>query len=142
MRKYILLSTLFCVSLSSYAQNYISDLNQSGFALDALVEFPEDSTVYGISPYYTWDGKLTAGLGLFEDSPKDFDETATSFIPYVSYLFVKKELSNNILNIGVNSSYQFTHYSQDSDLKSSVFNLGLGASMKFNHDTDFNFTLG
>ena len=142
MRKFILLTTLFCVSFSSYAQNYIYDLNQSGFALDASVALPEDSTVYGITPSFTWDGKLTAGVGLFEDSAKDFDESATSFIPYINYLFVKKELSNNILNIGVNSSYQFTNYSQDSDLKSSVFNIGLGASMKFNHEADFNFTLG
>lgn len=142
MKKFTLLSLLFCISLFSFAQNYIYDLNQTGFAIGATIAFPEDSTIYGIIPSYTWDGKLTAGLALSQEFAKDFDETASSFAQYISYLFLKKELSNNILNIGANSSYQFTNYSEDSDLKSSVFNLGLGASMKFNHEADFNFTLG
>ena len=60
MKKFTLLSLLFCISLFSFAQNYIYDLNQTGFAIGATIAFPEDSTIYGIIPSYTWDGKLTA----------------------------------------------------------------------------------
>ena len=55
---------------------------------------------------------------------------------------MKKTLGENLLNIGVNSSYSTTNYSDTSGLKSNIFAFGLGASMKFNLSDSFDLTLG
>ncbi|MDC1029697.1 hypothetical protein OAR07_00240 [Flavobacteriaceae bacterium] len=142
MKKLITLSAIFFTSVSVFAQNYIYDLNQTGFSLEALAGFPEGSNLYGINPSYTWNGRLTAGIGIFYEFIDDYYLNAEIYAPNISYLLFKKELDQNILNFGINSSYQITKSSSPNNLSSSNFNIGIGASMQFNLDDNFKFTLG
>ena len=142
MKNLITICTIFCTSLSLFAQNYIYDQNQSGFTLEAFASFPEDSSAYGLNPSYTWNGRLTAGLAITEQSFDNVDTKATILSPNISYLFLKKTVGENLLNIGINSSYSTTSYSDLNNLKSNAFDIGLGASMKFNLSDSFDFTIG
>ena len=142
MKNLFTICTLFCATISLFAQNYIYDQNQTGFTLEAIAAFPDDSNAYGINPSYTWNGRLTAGLAYAKQLFDNVDTQATSFTPNISYLFLKKTVGEHLLNIGVNSSYTTTNFSNSSDLKSNLFDIGLGASMKFNLSDSFDFTIG
>ena len=61
MKQIILVTLLFSTSIL-FGQNYLMDVGQSGFHITGSFSSVEGTNVYGVSPGYTWNGRLSANL--------------------------------------------------------------------------------
>lgn len=118
------------------SQNYLFNENESGFHVFGQFTSNEGSSLIGISPGYTFNGKLTMGLtlGFEEDNESDFSSNAIR--PYIDYLVLKQD-NNNPVSINLYGAYQHNNFPDFKDLKVNTVNLGLGIFHQLNLGTNF-----
>ena len=125
MKFYIL---LLCLMASQIKAQVLFDQGISGFDLGVQVTSTKVSTLVGISPSYTVNGKVSFGITLASESLKDFDLNSTAVRPFLSYLAVRQ--SDELpLNVTTFAAYQYNTFS-DLDITANSFDLGIGISHK------------
>ena len=122
MKNLITICTIF-VHHFPFWQNYIYD--QTSLVLHLKLLPPSlKIQVLMVKSSDTWNGRLTAGLAITEQSFDNVDTKATILSPNISYLFLKKTVGENLLYIGINC-YSTASYSDLNNLKSNAFDIDL-----------------
>lgn len=131
----------FIFAFSLQAQNIFFNKDERGFGVAGQVSSSDGSTLLGLSPNYTLNGKLTFGLTLgFEENSSE-DISSTAIRPYMSYLVLKQDNSNPI-SIAMNAAYQYNTFSDFDGLTANTILLGLGIFHKINAGNNFDLIPG
>lgn len=123
MKNFLLVPLFMVLSHFMYSQNYLFDAGQSGFHLGGQITSFDGGSVFGITPGYTSNGKLTTTLGI---GFTDYDSfgSGTSLRPGISYLVMKQDNGSNPVSIGLNASYQYDTYSDLEGFNTGILSLG------------------
>jgi len=124
MLKHVLLFLCLIVSSSIYGQNYLFEEDQSGFSISGLLSSSNGSTLTGIFPGYTLNGKLSFELGIGYESDNRSNLSSTSIRPGISYLVMKQDEYNNPVSVGLFGVYQYNTFSDLDGVTTNGIQLG------------------
>ena len=124
MKNNLILLILF-LSSSLLSQNILFENNSSGFHLAGQISSNNGSTLIGISPGFTSNGKLTIGVTLGLEENDNLEGSSTAIKPYLSYL-VMKQGNDNPISVALNASFQHNTFSEYDDLSANTVGLGAG----------------
>lgn len=128
MKNYLILFFII-ISVTSYSQNYLFDVNSSGFSIGGQLTSTDGSTLFAVFPAYTSNGKLSVGLGIGYESNNRIDVHSSAIKPNFSYLVMKQGENENPVSVALNGSYQFNTFSKPKGQTAST--IGFGGS--FHH---------
>ncbi|MDQ6482571.1 hypothetical protein [Dyadobacter sp. LHD-138] len=126
MKISILTAFLALITFCSFGQNFLLERGQSGAHIGGQLGFGKGSTILGISPGFTWDGKLTLSLTGGHERNNDYGITSNSIKPSLSYMVVKQDNEGIPLSVSLGASYQFNFFPDDKDLKAHTLGLDVG----------------
>lgn len=121
--KTLFTSALTILTISLYSQNILFDQGQSGFHASAQFTSHEGSTLFGVAPGYTSNGKLTFGITIGTESNDDLNSTVIK--PFLSYLLVKQGENDMPISVSGDAGYQYNTFS-DLDLTAGTIGLDVG----------------
>lgn len=125
MKSIIILFALFIFSISSFAQGYLYDVDQTGFSLNTAYLNNDGFGSFGLLPAYTWNGRMSVGLLLNRLSDTNSDFGSTKFGPLLSHIMIKQDEEVPV-SMGLVASYTFDSY-DESETKGNT--LSAGASL-------------
>ncbi len=132
---------LFVFSIEIYSQNIFFKENESGFHVAGQFSSSDGSTLLGIIPGYTSNGKLTIGLALGFEENSSADISSTAIRPFISYLALKQGNSNPV-SVALNAGYQYNTFSDFDGLTASTILLGAGIFHQINAGNNFDLIPG
>ncbi len=97
---FIVVSCTICNS-----QNYLMSSDQTGFHGSALLSTGTFEDALALSPGYTIDGRLTAGVDFGKAKDKINKLNSTVFRTHVSYLILKQNEENMPVSINLKAGY-------------------------------------
>ncbi|GAA5225251.1 hypothetical protein GCM10025777_58820 [Membranihabitans marinus] len=106
-----------------YSQGYFYDLGQNGFTMGANISSNNGTTLFGVEPSYTLNGKLSMGLGLGISDSNDFGSSSTFVGPFINYLVVKQGEKDIPLNVGLGGSFLHSTYKDIDDLTVNIISV-------------------
>lgn len=101
----------------------------SGFQLETQFSNNDGSTLIGILPSYTANGKVSFGIGIGFESNDVLDVNSTSVRPLISYLPIRQGENDMPISVAVTGSYQYNTF-PDFDFTGNSF----GISMDIYHE--------
>lgn len=139
---FIFLIGLFQGNLIS--QNYLFDSNSSGFHIAGLLGASTESTLLGIRPGYTFDGKLTLGLVVGSENISDLDLNSTAIRPYIDFLALKQGENDVPISLNLGIHYQHNSFPKVPGLIFNTFGFSLNVLHAFevNQNTSIIPSLG
>lgn len=126
MKRSILTVLLFLLTFSVFGQNFLFESGQSGAHIGGQIGFGNGSTILGLSPGYTWDGKLTLSLTGGHERNNDYDLTSNSIKPSLSYMVVKQNKEGIPVSVSLGASYQYNFFPDIKNLKTHSIGLDVG----------------
>jgi hypothetical protein len=106
MKKSFIFILLTFTGCNVFAQNYLFEPNSSGFHIAGQVSTSSTSTILGIRPGYTFNGKITIGLVVGSENITDLNLNSTAIRPYLDFLALKQDRDIPLsLNLGVHYQY-------------------------------------
>lgn len=121
--KSLLTIALVLFSISLFSQNILFDQGQSGFHASAQFTSHDGSTLFGLAPGYTSNGKLTFGILIGTESNDDINSTVVK--PFLSYLLVKQGENDMPISVSADIGYQYNTFS-DLDLTAGTVGINAG----------------
>lgn len=129
MKKYSLslLIAMIAVLGNVYSQGNLFFTGQNGFHLSGQITSSKESTLIGVAPAYSMNGKFTFGLGIgFEDS-KYYDLSSTAISPFIGFLALQQGVKGSPINLSLGGKYQYNIFSDVDDF--SINTIGLNVSL-------------
>ena len=111
MKKIIVLSAIWLITLPLVAQNEMRLDESSGFNLQMQLLTKGNSTFVGVFPGYTMNGKLDFGLGIGFQNHDDYNVEVIGVYPWIEYMFMKQDEGS--IPISVEVGYQFSRTNYD-----------------------------
>lgn len=124
MKHFFTLLLLIGIITGINAQNIFFKEAESGFHVGGQFQSSNGTTLLGIIPGYTSNGKLTFGLGIGFEDFNGLLGSSTAVFPFISYLALKQDDSNPV-SVAINGQYQYNTFS-DLDLTANTISLGAG----------------
>lgn len=103
---------LMAFQFAAKGQNYFMLNDQSGAHANAEIAYNSFENFYAIYPGYTFNGRLTLGLGIGKNKDVVNKINSTLFRPYVSYLIIKQNEEYFPVSIDLNIGYQYNYVTQ------------------------------
>lgn len=122
MKTTIILLFIAFVQSSTFSQNYLYETGTSGFHISGQLGASKSSTLLGISPGYSMNGKLTFGLTIGSENFSELDLNSTAIRPYLDLIPLKQGENNSPLSLNLGVHYQFNSFPKLPDL--NVHSLG------------------
>lgn len=122
-KKWLFLCFVMLSLTQVYTQGYYYELGQNGFTMGGSISSNNGSTLFGVIPSYTFNGKLSMGLGLGISDSNDFGSSSTFVGPFINYLVVKQGEKDIPLNVGLGGGFQHSTYKDIDDLTANSINV-------------------
>lgn len=132
----MILLVFFIGSSSLCAQSIHFDEGQNGFSLFGQLASNNGSTLVGITPGYTFNGKLSLNLGVGSESFDGLNMSSTAIISNISYLVLKQDDHNNPVSVQIGSSYQYNTFSNVDNLNYGTSSLYAAVYHEINTSSD------
>lgn len=121
---------LLVVTGELLSQNYLYDKGTSGFHIAGQLGASRGSTLLGIRPGYTFNGKTTIGLVVGSGNITDLDLNSTTIRPYLDFLALKQDRNMPMsLNLGIH--YQYNSFPKIPGLTFNTIGFSLNALRSF-----------
>ena len=116
-------SMLFC---GLYGQNYLMNPGQDGAHITGTYSSPSFVSLYGISPGYTWNGRLSVNLNYVLQRVSFFgiSESANALGPSISYLLNKQGASSFPIDVMAQGAYSY-NWADGQSANTATLGLGL-----------------
>lgn len=121
MKTTIILLFIAFVQSSTFSQNYLYETGTSGFHISGQIGTSKSSTLLGISPGYTMNGKLTFGLTIGAENFSELDLNSTAIRPYLDLIPLKQGENNSPISLNLGVHYQYNSFPKISGLSVSTF---------------------
>ena len=108
-----------------FSQNYLFDSKSSGFHIAGILGASTGSTLLGIRPGYTFNGKLTTGLVVGSENITDLDLNSTAIRPYIDFLAIKQEENDVPVSLNLGIHYQHNSFPKVPGLNFNTFGFSL-----------------
>jgi len=98
---------LFLTTSQSFSQNYVMDLDSSGFHGSVQLRSGNFENTIAIQPGYTWNGVLTAGIDFGKGTDKIRKLSLNIVRPNLNYLIIKQDEEGLPISINLETAYQY-----------------------------------
>lgn len=127
MKTTIILLFIAFVPSSTFSQNYLYETGTSGFHISGQLGASKSSTLLGISPGYTMNGKLTFGLTVGSENFSELDLNSTAIRPYLDLIPLKQGDNNSPISLNLGVHYQSNSFPKFTDL--NIYTTGFGINI-------------
>ncbi len=117
MKKRLITLLLVLFSISSYAQNYLFEDGESGAHIFGQIGSFQGTTVLGIAPGYTWNGRTSFSVTAGRERNDDWDITVFDLKPYLSHMILKQNEDDMPISFALGAAYQYSFSPDDKDTK-------------------------
>lgn len=123
--KNILILILVFIGKILLCQNYLYESDHSGFHIAGQLGSSSGSTLLGIRPGYTYNGKTTLGLVIGAEHLSDVGLNTTAIRPYIDYLVLKENDNDAPVSLNLGAHYQYNSFPKQSGLSLSTIGFSI-----------------